>query len=85
MRSKKTKDATFTAEQTFPKEKILRVTLRDKDHNALRVSDPDAMFMSQEFPNESFITVYSNGIPTTLTVKQLLADTLLQVLGKVDV
>ena len=45
--------------------------------------DADAAAMSKQYPNEPIITVYQNGIPTTMSVKQLITDTLISVLGKV--
>lgn len=42
----------------------------------------DAMVMSKEFPQEAFITVYCNGIPTTMSVSELIGDTLISILNK---
>lgn len=42
----------------------------------------DAQLMSQEFPNEPFITVHQNGIPLTMSVNELVRDVLLTVFNK---
>lgn len=73
-----------TAPQDFPKEKIIRICLTDDSDNHMMPVDHDAMSMSQQFPEESFITVYENGIPTTLSVKQLISDTLIHVLASLN-
>ena len=44
----------------------------------------DAMLMSQEYPNERFITVYSNGTPCTMTVNELVRDVILSVFANID-
>lgn len=42
----------------------------------------DAMIMSQEVPNEPFITVYQNGIPVTMSVTELIQDVVISVFMK---
>ena len=42
------------------------------------------MLMSQEFPNDRFITVYQNGMPATMTVNELVRDVILSVFGNID-
>lgn len=44
----------------------------------------DAMLMSQEFPNDRFITIYQNGMPATMTVNELVRDVILSVFGNID-
>lgn len=44
----------------------------------------DAMLMSQEYPDEAFITVHQNGIPCTMSVSELVKDVILQVLMKAE-
>jgi len=69
--------------QAFPKEKTVRVCLKtDGGDQTVAVNDPDAMEMSKMFPSEPIITVYQNGIPTILSVKQLITDTMLQVMAE---
>lgn len=83
------KPATFTNLQTAPMdyfdERTIKVVLKEEptDVQILAV-DPDAMAMSKAFPNTPVITVYHNGIPTVMSVKQLITDTLISVLGKVE-
>jgi hypothetical protein len=62
--------------------KIIHVCLETNDDDSAVVAvDPDAMQMSMMYPGEPIITVYNNGIPTTMSVKQLITDTMLQVLA----
>lgn len=61
--------------------KIIHVCLQTEDDHQIVAVDPDAMEMSKMYPGEPIITVYNNGIPTTMSVKQLITDTILQVLA----
>lgn len=69
-------------------------TLVLKVHKKLEPRDPyvevlpqsegekDAILMSQEFPDEPFITVAQNGVPVTMSVSELVKDVILQVIMK---
>lgn len=48
----------------------------------LSAGERDAMVMSKEFPQEAFITVYCNGVPTTMSVSDLIGDTLISIINK---
>ena len=83
------KPAEFINVQTQPvdytDERAIKVVLKEEstDMQILAI-DPDALAMSKAFPNTPVITVYQNGIPTVMSVKQLITDTLISVLGKVE-
>lgn len=64
-----------------PEEKIIHVCLQTDDDQAVVAVDPDAMEMSKMYPTEPIITVYQNGIPTTMSVRQLITDTMLRVIS----
>ena len=66
-----------------PKEQVIRVCLRDANGNIITPEDPDAISMSQQFPDQKIITIYHNGIPETMSVNQLIKEALLQVKGEV--
>lgn len=65
----------------IPEEKIIRVCLQTEGDQQIVTVDPDAMEMSKMYPNEPIITVYQNGIPTTMSVQQLIKDTMLRVIS----
>lgn len=70
-------------QQPQPQERIIRVNFLDEHNNLLQAYDHDAMSMSQKFPDDLCLTVYHNGIPTTMSVKQLVKETLLQIQGEI--
>ena len=72
----------YVPAQSFPKEETVRVCLKTASDQTVAVNDPDAIEMSKMFPSEPIITVYQNGIPTVLSVKQLITDTMLQVMAE---
>ena len=72
----------YVPAQAFPREETVRVCLKTASDQTVAVNDPDAIEMSKMFPSEPIITVYQNGIPTVLSVKQLIADTMLQVMNE---
>lgn len=41
----------------------------------------DALLMSQDFPDEPFITVFQNGIPCTMSVNDLIRDTVISIMA----
>ena len=61
--------------QAAPKDPYIDVYPRSEGEN-------DAILMSQEFPEEAFITVAQNGVPCTMSVSELVKDVILQVLMK---
>jgi hypothetical protein len=67
-----------------PQEKVIRICLRDTDGKVLAADDPDAITMSQQYPDEKIITVYHNGIPEVMSVNQLIKEALIQVKGNVE-
>ena len=69
----------YVPAQSFPKEETIRVCLKTANNQTVAVNDPDAIEMSKMFPSEPIITVYQNGIPTVLSVKQLIVDTMMQI------
>ena len=71
-------------QQPQPQERIIRVNFLDERNHLLQAYDHDAMSMSQKFPTEPCLTVYQNGIPTTMSVKQLVKETLLQIQGELE-
>ena len=77
---------TNLAVETKPQsdDSVIRVNFLDGKNRIIQSYDHDAMSMSQKFPNEKIITVYQNGIPTTMSVKQLIQETLLQVNVKLE-
>lgn len=71
--------------QSFTPEDIISILMGKDSFSSTDVAvdaDADAIALSKQYPNEAVITVYQNGIPTTMTVKQLFTDTLISVLGK---
>ena len=84
MKAKKVKseyrDIAVKPQQVAP-EKIIHVCLQTEDDSQIVAVDPDAMQMSKMYPTEPIITVYQNGIPTTMSVKQLITDTMLRVMA----
>ena len=69
--------------QSFTPEDIISILMGKDSFPSTNVAvDADAVALSKKYPNEAVITVYQNGIPTTMTVKQLFTDTLISVLGK---
>lgn len=50
----------------------------------ISAGERDAMLLSREFPGESFLTVYNNGIPCTLSVNELIKDVMISILMKED-
>jgi len=52
------------------------------DAAPISAGEKDAMIMSQEFPEDAFVTVYANGIPTTLSVTELVRDTVISILAQ---
>lgn len=74
-----------TKQYEFPEEKVIRVVLKDQDVQEIVALDPDAIAMSKRFPSEPIITVYNNGIPTVMSVKQLLSDVMLQIKAEQEI
>lgn len=66
-----------------PQEKVIRICLKDGNGNVLAAEDPDAITMSQQYPDEKIITVYHNGIPEVMSVNQLIKEALIQVKGSI--
>ena len=67
-----------------PQEQIIHVCLKDGKGNIIVADEPDAISMSQAFPEERIITVYHNGIPETMSVNQLIKEAMLSVKGEVE-
>ena len=63
--------------QAPPKDPYVSVYPRSEGEN-------DAILMSQDFPEEAFITVAQNGVPCTISVSELVKDVILQVLMKAE-
>ena len=86
-RNKPAEFQTFKTTEFRPdkNEKIIRISLQDAEEgNPLQVIDQDAISMSAQFPEEPIITVYQNGAPVTMSVRDLITDTLISVLARVE-
>ena len=84
-RNKAANFKTFTAPAPeYPSERIIRIRLKDDTGASLNAIDVDAAEMSRQFPGIPIITVYQSGAPVTMSVNQLVKETLLQVIGNVE-
>lgn len=74
----------YVEQPQYPAERSIMTTLKTAEGSPAIVVDPDAVAMSKQYPSENITVVYHNGIPTVMSVRQLVEEALISIQGKVS-